>query len=395
MTKKVLLVGSSFSAAPIFFELKKRGLRVSVCGNERSDPCHQYADASHYIDYSDKQKLLDLVRSEKFDYIVPSCNDFSYMSCTWVADKLGHPGFDVLDVAVILHDKSRFREITNKYLLRAPRSVQLDSDNDTDIGSLVFPLLVKPVDSFSGRGVTKITAAKELDAAVASARKSSRSNDIVIEEFVEGELHSHSAFIKDNNIVFDAFVDEYCTVYPYQVNCSNHPSVLPKDIQDSVRQEVLNLANILQITDGLLHTQFIANGKDFWIIECMRRGPGDLYGSLVEFSTGVNYLDLYVRSFVGEDLPASVVVDEEKFFSRHTLSSSKPLVNFTFSHEVPAKNVRIVPLKSSGEQLGVAPYDKLAILFAEYHDREKMSEVSPRLDSFISIHSLDGSQNES
>jgi hypothetical protein len=50
----------------------------------------------------------------------------------------------------------------------------------------------------------------------------------------------------------------------------------------------------------------------------------------------------------------------------------------------------VVPLKSSGEKLDVAPYDKLAILFAEYNDREEMLEVSPKLDKYISISTLDG-----
>ncbi|SEK36106.1 Formate-dependent phosphoribosylglycinamide formyltransferase (GAR transformylase) [Nitrosovibrio tenuis] len=389
MDKKALLVGSSFSAAPLFFVLKKRGIHVSVCGNQESDPCHQYADASFYIDYSNRDELLHLVETENFDYIVPSCNDYAYMSCAWVAQRLGFPGYDRYDVATILHTKNEFRMLTEQHSLPAPKSRRQEAGQAIEAGLLHFPLLVKPVDSFSGRGVVKVLSGSDLTSAVQAALQSSRSNEVVLEEFVEGSLHSHSAFICKNEVVLDFFVDEYCTVYPYQVNCSNHPSFLPETTRINVRESITRLVRILGMADGLLHTQFIANGDKFWIIECMRRCPGDLYSSLVELSTGVGYVDLYVRPFLGETIPADVQLGESRYFGRHTISTSQSLVNYTFSYNIPDASVRVVPLKSSGERLGIAPFDKLAILFAEYSSRSTMLEATPQLTDFITIRSLE------
>ena len=76
-----------------------------------------------------------------------------------------------------------------------------------------------------------------------------------------------------------------------------------------------------------------------------------------------------------------------KYFGRHTVSCSKPLVNFTFSQKIPATDVRIVPLKISGKRLDVAPFDKLAILFIEYENREAMLELTHRLADLVSIQS--------
>jgi formate-dependent phosphoribosylglycinamide formyltransferase (GAR transformylase) len=77
MKKKVLLLGSSFSAAPMLFELKNMGFCVEVCGDITSDPCHQYSDESIKIDYSKKRKLLNFLKEKKIDYVVPTCNDDS------------------------------------------------------------------------------------------------------------------------------------------------------------------------------------------------------------------------------------------------------------------------------------------------------------------------------
>jgi formate-dependent phosphoribosylglycinamide formyltransferase (GAR transformylase) len=72
MVKSVLLIGTSFSAVPIYSALKQLGCHVAVCGKVPSDPCHTFADESLDIDYSDRKQLLELVRKKKYQYIVPS-----------------------------------------------------------------------------------------------------------------------------------------------------------------------------------------------------------------------------------------------------------------------------------------------------------------------------------
>lgn len=387
--KRALLVGSSFSAAPILFLLKKRGFHVSVCGHLKTDPCHQHADASFYIDYSDREALLRLVEAERFDYVVPTCNDYSYMSCAWFAKRLGYPGFDNFEVAEILHTKNKFRYFTQQFGIPVPRANRQEVNQPIDVSGLIYPLLVKPADSFSGRGVTKVLEVSGLGAAVDIARQNSRSGEIVLEEFVDGDLHSHSAFIYNREIIADFFVDEFCSIYPYQVDCSNHPSRLVTAVQSAVRETIAQLVKKLDLQDGLLHTQFISNGEQYWIIECMRRCPGDLYGSLIERSTGISYMEYFVRPFLGESICPIGRLVAHKPIGRHTISVQKPLSTYTFTHTIPAINVHITPLKNSGEQLNSAPFDKLAILFVEYSDESIMLKVTPRLSEFISIESFE------
>ncbi len=384
--KNVLLVGTSFSAAPIYFALKRRGLHVTVCGGHKSDPCHQYADASIYIDYSDPQTLYNEMKDRDFQYVVPSCNDYSYLSASKVANILGFPGYDSNETTAILHTKKLFREKTTEFNLKAPKTIK---DINSLSGEATLPWLIKPVDSFSGRGVTKVNCIAEVPAAIEVAKRESRSGEVVVEEFVQGSLHSHSAFIYKGRVLIDFFVDEFCTAYPYQVNCSNHPSRISMAIQAGVRLEIERLAEELNIVDGLLHTQFMSNNKDFWIIECMRRCPGDLYGSLIERSTGVDYADLFIMPFINAQYPVEITQDHEHYYGRHTISSKKPVVNFSFKPRLNQAELEIVQLKESGEKLTQAPFDKLAIIFAKFKDKQSMFSVTPSLAEYFPINSLD------
>jgi len=381
---RTLLIGSSFSAAPIFFALKQKGHHVTVCGGIKNDPCHAYADASLYVDYSSAEALLSAVKSGGFDHIVPTCNDYSYLSGAYVAEHCGFSGFDRLETTGILHNKAQFRSYMNRQGFSVPRSFSA-AEIETGVALQFLPLLVKPTDSFSGRGVTKLVQPEQLPAALEAAKAESRSGTATVEEFVDGSLHSHSAFIRDQDVVLDFFVDEFCTVYPYQVNCSNHPSHLSDAVRERVRAEMGRMIKDLGLTDGLLHTQFMVQGEQVWIIECMRRAPGDLYGQFVGWSTGTDYADLFVRPFIGEELPASFDLGEARFMGRHTISTRSAVTVADFSYDIPAKSVRVIPLKSSGERMDPAPFDKLAILFAEYFSKEDMLAISPRLDERVTI----------
>lgn len=389
LKKRALLVGSSFSATPIFYALKKYGLHVSVCGNDPADPCHQYADTSYLIDYSKPEELLSVVESGGFDFLVPSCNDYSYMSCARVTEKFPFPGFDAWPVATELHTKNLFRQMTERLGIPAPRYAEIIDETEVSGLNLQFPLLMKPVDSFSGRGMTKVYSESELAQAISEAKRYSRVGKVVVEEFLEASLHSHSAFLQSGAVKQDFFVDEYCTVYPYQVNCSNHPSLLSTEIKNSVREATNHISKTLGLVNGLIHTQFMVSGNDFWIIETMRRCPGDLYGYLVSNSTGVNYADLFVRSFIDLPIPDSELTSNVIFCGRHTVSDSRPQTLMSISSHIPSVSSQYVSLKNSGEILNEAPFDKAGILFAEFESQQQMLELTPLMAGYVKINSYD------
>ncbi len=385
--KKALLAGTSFSAIPILFELKKKGVLVSVCGLNVDDPCHTFAEESFYVDYSDPQNLRKILKSNSFNFLVPSCNDSSYMSCATVAKEFNFLGFDQLDIAQSLHRKELFRKITSE--INVPAPLFLEPLTEVDVSNwIVFPVLVKPSDSFSGIGISKVTQQSDLLNAYYFAKKHSKNGKVVFEEFLEGDLCSHSAFIVNGRVELDFFVDEFCTVYPYQVNCSNHPSRITLELRGEVRKSIKKMVESLNLTDGLLHTQFIVNKDKFWFIETMRRSPGDLYGRLIELSTGVNYVDMYVRSFLGEKVSNSHIQSFERFFGRHTVSTNKRVVNFYLDNHLKSNYSEYLPLKTAGQVLEPAPFDKAGILFCEFNNHVEMSQLVPNFHQFFKINSL-------
>ena len=386
--KKVLLVGSSFSAAPLFFALKRYGFDISVCGSLPDDPCHGYADKSYFVDYSKPENLEDILSKGEYDYLVPSCNDYSYMSCSKVAANYNFPGFDGYNIALSLHTKDGFRTITKDLNIPSPSYFKYSSKQHVAESELKFPLLVKPTASFSGIGMTMVTHRSQLQSALTRANVGARPGEIVLEEFVEGSLHSHSAWLKNGKIHFEFFVDEYCTVYPYQVNCSHHPSSISDEVKNRVSKYINLISSNLKLTDGLIHTQFLKKGDDIYLIETMRRCPGDLFGKMIFISTGIDYADLFVRPFVDKAIDEIQMDSPHLPIGRHTISTKEKLVFDSLSFEIDSTSTQFVPLKNSGDLLMPAPFDKLGIIFSQFADYKTMRDVTPRFSELIKIDEL-------
>lgn len=379
--KKLLLADANFSCLPILRYLLSQDSEVAVCGNLATDPCHHYADQSLVFDYSNTDDLRQAIAEHAISYLVPGCNDASYVSCALAAEALGLPGYDSYDTTLVVHHKDRFRSYSVERGYPVPHST-----DDENYRGLRFPVLVKPVDSFSGRGISKVSDLDELDRQYALAARHSSAGQVVVEEFVEGSLHSHSAFIKNGKIVLDFFVDEFCTVYPYQVNSSCLSYTLADPIRHEVRVWCEQLSADLSLTDGLVHSQFIYREGRFWVLEVTRRCPGDLYSELIRQSTGVDYAGLYAAPFLGIPLPDAVPKSEPRYIARHTASQSRPCVLHSTSLALTHAKAEFVSIANAGATVREAPFGKTGIYFIDFSSPAELIEYTPKLRDYVTIN---------
>jgi predicted ATP-grasp superfamily ATP-dependent carboligase len=238
--------------------------------------------------------------------------------------------------------------------------------------------------------VTKVEKSSTLEEAIKIAEDSSRNSKVVIEEFVEGQLYSHSAFIQDGEILVDFFVDEFCTVYPYQVDSSCISQNLSDKLKSDIREDIEKLVKLLNLKDGLLHTQIISNGENFWIIETMRRCPGDLYGTLIRKSTGFNYAEFYAKPFLNQKNSIERLKLESNFVARHTISVSSELTFKSLKYRLNPEKLDIYPLKESGYKLKEAPFDKVALVFYEFDTQKELIDNTKNMKDYFIVDRYEG-----
>lgn len=380
---EAMILDAGFASLPLQHALKEAGFATLACSGKADDPGMTYAHRSRLQNYADIDAVLSIACEENIAALVPGVTDVSYLSGCRVASTLGLPGFDSPEVSDTLFLKDKFRAWSHRQGLPIPQAV---SDPVQAI-TLPLPLIVKPVDAYSGKGITLVREWSSLDAAVEAARLASPGGQYVIETFCEGQLYSHSAFIRKGCIACEFFVEEHCTVYPWQVNSSSLNQSLDEAMCRQVSDCMQTIVSELGLVDGLLHTQFIASEKAFWLIELTRRCPGDLYSRLIELSTGMPYSRWFIEPFIG----VNSVFPERRpahrcAIARHTVSTSKETLfsGFQFA-SLPAHIVEVIPLKAVGEVVKPAPGDRAGLIFAEFNDFLALRQATAQLKNFFSI----------
>lgn len=354
---KVLLVDTNFSSAPILNFLRNAGHTVVFAGGNPRDFLAKATPGYQQLDYSNPAALADLCTRLGIEYLVPGCNDRSYYSCAEVADRLHFPGIDSLYATETINHKQKFRSFAQGEGLSVPRVFNADETPNCHV-------IVKPVDAYSGRGIAVVQAGEEaqLKLALGAARAESKSGDCLVEEFVEGQLYSHSAFVVNGRVLQDFIVIEHGSANPFVVDTSHIAIDFPEDIHRRIRREVEHMAQSLRLCDGLVHTQFLLKGEKFWLVEVTRRCPGDLYSQLIELSTGFPYVASYTKGFLDQHAAPGPI--KQQFILRHTVTLPHEglLQHLHFKH--PLQLERWVPIASTGDLVAPSPAGRIALLFA-------------------------------
>lgn len=368
---KVLLLDAAFSAHPIYDALIASGHEVWVAGNRETDPLARKA-GDHWLqlDYSNVEAVRQAVDRFCIERLVPGCTDVSLTTCVEIG--LTPDLIDSPEVNRQLSDKAWFRAMCAKLDLPAPHPIPID----------VFPMqgryICKPVDAFSGRGITifdgedTLALATAIDTAVAN----SSSGQYLIETCIEGQLYSLSAFLLQQKIAYDVCVIEGSSANPYAVDTSHVVRHLPERALAKLRAGLERMSFDLTLRDGLLHTQFILAGDEPYIVEVTRRCPGDLYSLLIEYSTGFPYAATYVAAFLG---PLTIPEGgETRHILRHSVASpgGELYQALTFTTPVPTK--ALFPLMPVGEALLPAQRNRAAVLFADYDTPAALTEAYTR-----------------
>jgi hypothetical protein len=355
---KTLLVDTNRAAYPIYQALLSAGHDVWVVGGKPTETLAKLAPNYVQMDYSCAEKLASFVDENGFDFLVPGCTDLSYEMCAQINNGR-FPGIETPATTSAINTKSEFRAVANRIGLPVPRVLTLDESVGMEA------VIVKPVDSFSGRGISVLNkhSRQDLESAFDAAGKASKTGSAIIEEFVTGQLYSHSAFIQGGEVVVDFIVQENCTASPFAVDTSRVLYDFPFAMLESLRGCVKRLATTLNLLDGLVHTQFIAKQGQYWIIEVTRRCPGDIYSLLIEFSTGYPYAASYAAPFIGKKAGLIDPNAVQQRIIRHTASSKCGESMWGFSFSEPVDIRLFVPLVTSGEFLGVGPNGRAGVFF--------------------------------
>lgn len=140
---KVAVIGAGKDAVQSIEHAKQLNIVTVAMDDQPDAPGFAVADASHIIDFAKKEDIIDLLRREKVDFLMPFVDGSKALVVGAINDVLHLPGYSE-KAAEICTDKYLFHKQLRGKGLRMHHSFLLSKDYLFDPFDISYPAIVKP-----------------------------------------------------------------------------------------------------------------------------------------------------------------------------------------------------------------------------------------------------------
>ncbi|CCX85640.1 aTP-grasp domain protein [Clostridium sp. CAG:590] len=302
--KKLAIIGASYLQEPLIQKAKSMGIETHVFAWAANDVGEKSADYFYPISIIEKEQITQKCREIGIDGICTIASDLAVITVNYVANQL-HLNANSMECTRLSTNKHLMREAFEKNGDPSPRSILVEDVTDLSGITLQYPVIVKPLDRSGSRGITKLESAEELREAIENAKEQGFEKKALVEEFASGQEYSVEFISWKGKHHFLAVTEKFTTGAPHFIETGHvEPARLSDEMCEQVKRVVSHALDSLQITMGASHSEIkIDQDGNIRLIEIGGRMGGDYIGShLVEWSTGVDFLENVICVALGQDI---------------------------------------------------------------------------------------------
>lgn len=188
MRKRILLLGSGELGLGITGALKKYGAEIVACDSYHGAPAARIADDSAVFNMKDGAELRSAIQKYNPDVIIPEVEAIA----TEVLREAEKQGITVVPSATaveIAMNRGCLRQMATDMGIRTSRYEFVSERNDLAkaVAEIGYPCVVKPLMSSSGRGMSLVRSAGDIERAYSTAVGEGRvrAGDVIVEELIE------------------------------------------------------------------------------------------------------------------------------------------------------------------------------------------------------------------
>lgn len=303
LKEKLLLLGASYYQIPAIIAAQKLGYHVIALDKNPQAAGNKFADEAYNIDIVDISGVIAFAKANNVKGVFTMQSDIAVPCVGAVNDHLGLSGIGY-ETACICSDKVATRQTLQKAGILQPK-YEIVSDLDAAINvtsNIGFPCIVKAPDSSGSRGITKVESIEGVEAAFIEAKAYSRSNYLLIEEFIEGIEMGAQTFSSNGQCRMVLLHNDTVSSPPYMIPVGHSfPIKLDGDLKIEAEKSICAAVCALGIHDGPSNVDIIL-GKDgkARIIEIGARIGATCLPELVYYHTGINWIEEAIKVVMGE-----------------------------------------------------------------------------------------------
>jgi biotin carboxylase len=322
---KALILGGGLDQVDLVNKLNQRDILTIVVDYNESPVAAQYADKHYQESTLDYEVVVKLAKDEQVDLIATVCTDQALLIAAQASEELGLFFPIGAEQARNLTNKKWMKRVLTENSIPTAQYKTFEGEL-YDIEGFDYPVVAKPVDSNSSKGVKRANNEAELKAVFQEAKKESRSGNVIVEEFIEGREISIDGIVDGTGQAQLLMISESIKSPVVSDGFSIVGSIYSADVHRQYAtkvSEVLNdIAQAFELRNCPMLVQALVSEKGISIIELSARTGGGLKHKLLKKASGVDVIDLTIDSFLKQDIQNSpVAMSDEKIVIKYMYST--------------------------------------------------------------------------
>ena len=298
--KKLLIMGANPETAVLVQTARDMGVYTVVTDYDHHAYAKKFADKACDVDGMDVPGLVALARAEGVDGVLVGVADPLVPSYCKVCDALGFPCYATQAIGDVFTQKDRFKSKCEEYGIHGIPEYYLDADvRKEDVARIEFPVMVKPVDSTSGTGMTVCYKTDELVPAVSKALSVSRGKRFIVEKYMECDDMGLYYTFKDGICSASCIYDRYTTNEQPGLSrvClgGTYPSKHIGTYFDRMHPNALRLFRDMGIRNGVLMLSAFFKDGEFFVYDTGFHLQGEAPHLLMKAIHGFDQREMLIR----------------------------------------------------------------------------------------------------
>lgn len=323
--KKILIMGANPETASLVMKAKEMGLITYVTDYNPKSYAKRFADVPVNIDASYVDELVEYVKEKKIDAVLAGVAEALLPYYHEVCKRLNYPCFASLEQFEIMVSKDKFKKKCRNYDVPVVPEYSQENLNEVE-----YPVVVKPVDSCSSKGISICRNFAELKVGMDKALEFSKRKKLLLEKYMTGEEVVIYYVIQDGNPFLVGMCDRYTNKEQKGVAQLPTAYIFPSrnlmKFSEEVNQKVQNMLKGMDIKNGILFLQAFVESDSVYIYEPGFRLNGAQEHLIIGKATGVDAKELLLNYAISGNMGELVESKADPYLNGKWGCKLSPLV---------------------------------------------------------------------
>lgn len=305
--KKLLVLGGTSASLDLVKTAKKMGVYTIVTDDRDYGVAKDMADEAIKISTTDIPALVALVNSRKIDGVFSGPGEFNIKNAMKVAQLAGLPFYATEEQWNVCSNKDTFKKLCRDFSVPCVFEYRTDNGLDDELLSRIkYPIIVKPVDGASSRGVGVCYSEDQLRKNYKKAMENSARGKVIIEQYIDnGGIVTSIRYIACKGELYLSLTGDTYVVDPINRTAlisalTVYPSKYTSYYIDNIDAKAKEMFKSIQFKNGVLFMQSLPQENELFFHEMGLRLSGGLTYTITEAANQINDLEMMIRYALGE-----------------------------------------------------------------------------------------------